>query len=103
MGRSSDLTAEERAEVVLALLRREEPMSILSKRYGVSETTLGRWRDDFVAAGTEGLASGKRRKLGEARRVERLEAAVVERDRVIGELTIANRILKQNGVPRAQT
>ncbi len=28
MGRASDLAAEERAEIVLALLRREEPMSV---------------------------------------------------------------------------
>jgi transposase-like protein len=96
MGRASDLTAEERAEIVLALLRREEPMSVLSKRYGVSETTLGRWRDDFIASGTQGLGSGKRRRPGEQRRVARLEAEVAERDRVIGELTIANRILKKN-------
>ncbi len=37
----------------------------------------------------------------EARRVERLEAAVVERDRVIGELTIANRILKKKRRPKS--
>lgn len=97
MGRASHLTTEERAEIVLALLRREEPMSVLSKRYGVSETTLGRWRDEFIASGTQGLGSGKRRGSGELRLVERLEAHVAERDRVIGELTIANRILKKSG------
>ena len=96
MGRASDLTAEERSEIVLALLRREEPLSVLSKRYGVSETTLDRWRDDFVASGREGLSSGKRRGAGEQGRLERLEAEVAERDRVIGALTIANRILKKN-------
>ena len=46
---------------------------------------------------TEGLSSGKRRRPGELRHLERLEAEVAERDRVIGELTIANRILKKNG------
>ena len=97
MGRAWQLTAEERAEIVLALLRREEPISVLSKRYGVSETTLGRWRDDFIASGTEGLSSGKRRRSGEQRHLQRLEAEVAERDRVIGELTIANRILKKSG------
>ncbi len=98
MGRASVLTADERSDIVLALLRREEPMSVLSRRYDVSETTLGRWRDDFIAAGMAGLASGKRRGPGAARRVASLEAAVAERDRVIGELTIANRILKKNGL-----
>ena len=101
MGRHSDLTVEQRREVILALLRREEPLSVLARRYGVSEMTLTRWRDEFIAAGTEGLASGKLRQSSEARRVERLESEIVERDRVIGELTIANRVLKKNGVPRA--
>ena len=99
MGRASKLTSEERAEIVLALLRREEPMSVLSKRHGVSETTLGRWRDDFIASGTLGLGSGKRRRPSELHHLARLEADVAERDRVIGELTIANRILKKNGFP----
>ena len=101
MGRPSDLTAEERTQIVLALLRREEPASVLARRHGISETTLGRWRDDFVAGGTEGLASGKHRKPGEAREVERLKAEVAERDQVIGELTIANRILKKTNGPGA--
>ncbi len=45
-----------------------------------------------------GLASGKRHNPGATGRIERLETAVAERDRVIGELTIANRILKKNGL-----
>lgn len=101
MGRRSEFTAEERVEIVLALLRREEPMSVLAKRHGVSETSLGRWRDEFIAAGTDGLARGTRRKAGETRAAQRLEAEIVERDRVIGELTIANRVLKKNGLSRA--
>ena len=96
MGRRSDLTSEERAEIVLALLRREEPLSVLAKRHGVSETSLGRWRDDFIAAGPQGLGSGKRRPPGPRHQLERLETEVAERDRVIGELTIANRILKKH-------
>ena len=100
MGRRSDLTVDERSEIVLALLRREEPLSVLARRHGVSETSLGRWRDDFIAAGTQGLGSGKRQPPGPRHHLERLESEVAERDRVIGELTIANRILKKNGLPR---
>ncbi len=86
--------AEERAQIVLALLRREEPSSVLAKRHGISENTLYRWREEFIAAGTNGLASGKKRQRVEAKRLARLESEIGERDRVIGELTIANRILK---------
>lgn len=94
MGRHADQSAEERAAIVLALLRREEPASVLAKRHGISENTLYRWRDEFVAAGTGGLVSGKNQRA-EAQRQARLESELAERDRVIGELTIANRILKK--------
>ncbi len=87
-------SAEERAQIVLALLRREEPASDLAKRHGISENTLYRWREEFIAAGTNGLATGKKKWVA-ANRLARLEAQIGERDRVIGELTIANRNLKK--------
>ncbi len=87
-------SAEERAQIVLALLRRDETASDLAKRHGISENTLYRWREEFIAAGTNGLAPGKKKWVA-ANRLDQLEAQIGERDRVIGELTIANRNLKQ--------
>ena len=95
MARQAGQSAEERAEIVLALLRREEPASVLARRHGVSENTLYRWREEFIAGGTAGLVSGKKPDRAAGHRVERLEADLAERDRVIGELTIANRLLKK--------
>lgn len=96
MGRRSELSISKRREAVLALLRREEPGAQLARRYGVSEQTLLRWRDDFLAGGEAALQS-KAGKGGapERRRVEELERQLAERDQVIGEITIANRILKK--------
>ena len=51
MGRTSDLSPAERRDIVLMMLRREEPITTLSRRYGVSENTLHRWRDDFFNGG----------------------------------------------------
>ena len=87
-------SAEERAQIVLSLLRREEPASDLARRHGISENTLYRWREEFITAGTSGLAPGKKMWVA-ANRLARLEAQIGERDRVIGELTIANRSLKR--------
>ena len=95
MAGPSNLTPEQRTEIVLALLRREEPVSILTRRNGVSSKTLTQWKDDFIAAGTAGLAAGKRQASDNAKRLADFESAVAERDRVIGELTIANVILKK--------
>jgi transposase-like protein len=74
MARKSELKVEERMEVVLALLRREESAAELSRRHQVSEATIYRWRDAFLAAGKAGL--GKPEGSAEAaatRRIEQLE------------------------------
>ena len=95
MAGHSKLSVSERREVVLALLRREEPGSALARRYGISEATLYRWRDEFLAGGEASLSNGKGKGDPRDRRVAELEKKLSERDRVIGELTIANRILKK--------
>ncbi len=95
MGKRSDLTAAQRREAVLLLLRREEPAAKLARRYGVSEQTLYRWRDEFLAGGEAALAGGKGGADSRDREIKQLKKDVERRDQVIGELTIANRILKK--------
>ncbi|MBF0132748.1 MAG: transposase [Magnetococcales bacterium] len=55
MAKASDLTPEQRVEIVLALLRRDEPASILARRHGISTNTLSQWREKFLAGGTNNL------------------------------------------------
>jgi transposase len=59
MPKHSELSAPQRREAVLALLRREEPATQLARRWGVSEQTLYRWRDEFLAGGEAALAHGE--------------------------------------------
>ncbi len=96
MAKKSELKAEERLEVVLALLRREESAAALSRRYQVSEVTIYRWRDVFLAAGKTGLAKPDgSAEAAAARRIEQLEGELAKRAQIIGELSIANDILKK--------
>ena len=95
MGSRSKLTVPERREIVLSLLRREEPATVLARRYGISENTLYRWRDEFMTAGEAALANGKGKADPRNRQIVELTKQLSERDKVIGELTIANRLLKK--------
>jgi transposase len=96
MGKKSELGVSERREVVLMLLRREEPAAVLARRYGISEQTLYRWRDDFLAAGEAALMGAKNGTDARNRQIEELKRELARRDQVIGELTIANRLLKKS-------
>ena len=59
MGKKSNLSVPEQREVVLMMLRREEPVAVLARRYGVSESALYRWRDLFLQGGEAALGHGK--------------------------------------------
>ena len=53
------LSSADRRQIVLMILRKEEPLAVLSRRFNVSETALYRWKDDFLAAGEEAPAYGR--------------------------------------------
>jgi transposase-like protein len=92
--KKSDLSAAERAQLVLQLLSKEEPAAQIARRAGVSEHTLYRWREEFISGGKARLA-GRGVGTRQERQLERLKAELAERDQVIGEVTVANRILKK--------
>ena len=95
MGKRSEVPVSQRREAVLAWLRKEEPAAAIARRHGVSEPTLYRWRDDFLGGGEAALTNGKGAATAVDRRVAELEQQIEKRDQVIGELTIANRVLKK--------
>lgn len=93
MGRPSSLTESKRLELVLALLRKEAPGSELARRYGVSEPTMYRWRDEFLEAGKSAL--GSKKGSTEAAEIKRLKSELAERNQLIGEYVYANDFLKK--------
>ena len=48
MSKKSSLGARERTALILQLLAKEEPAVQIAGRAGVSETTLYRWREQFL-------------------------------------------------------
>ena len=93
MSKKQGPSAEKKLQAVLSLLRKEEPAAKIARRYGVSDASLYRWRDEFLASGKAALAGQKNNGADQTTRM--LQKEIEERDRVIGELTIANRILKK--------
>lgn len=100
MGRPSQVPLEQHEEAVLRLLRKKEPVEALSRRFQVSEQTLYRWRDKFLAGERARLAGRDRQSEVAEQRIARLEKEVARRAQVIGELLIANEIFKNADVPR---
>jgi transposase-like protein len=94
MGKKSELGAAERAQLVLRLLSKEEPAVQIARRAGISEQTLYRWRDEFIRGGKQSL-NGRSGEALQAKEIAKLERQLADRDQVIGELTIANRIFKK--------
>lgn len=97
MPKKSILTPEQRAQLVLRLLSKEEPAVQIARRAGISEQTLYRWRDEFISAGKQAM-NGRGARAEQVKTIERLVGELAERDQVIGELTIANRIFKKLSV-----
>ena len=73
---------QRKSEAVLRLLRGED-LELVSREYGVTAARLSQWREDFLAAGQQGLK--KRTQDQRDEQIARLQAKV-------GELTMANEL-----------
>ena len=92
MAKRISMTEQERGELVLRLLRNEVTAGELACEHSISEPTLYQWRNAFRDAGFASLADGRRRNDVNKRHQREL----AKRDQVIGELTVANRVVKKS-------
>ncbi|MGH8657377.1 MAG: helix-turn-helix domain-containing protein [Gammaproteobacteria bacterium] len=77
MSKKVELSAEERAQLVLRMLSKEEPAVQIARRAGVAEQTLYRWRDEFISAGKRGL-NGRGAEALQGKEIARLSAQLAE-------------------------
>jgi len=85
------MTGEQRTQLLLRLLSKEEAAAQIAPRAGISKQTLYRWRDEFLRGGAAALA-GRGSGDPQAEEPAKLHGQLAERDQVIGGMTIANRI-----------
>jgi transposase len=79
-------SAGKKTEVVLRLLRGES-LEELSREFGVEAHRLAAWRDDFLAAGKQGLKGQRPDRSPDDR-------ALKQAERKIGQLTMENEVLR---------
>lgn len=87
--------------IVLSVLTGESTQAEAARRHGISETSIGKWKDQFLHGGREGLAQG----AGAARptgREARLAEEIDDLTRALGEAHVGLRALKR-GEPSAMT
>lgn len=84
------ISIEDKMAIVLACIKGKEPISTLARRHDISETAIYRWKDQFLEGARQGLINNKK-----DNRLLEFEKELLERDRIIGELSVANKILKK--------
>lgn len=96
MGRGPVHPVETKLKIVLSVLGGECSQADAARRHGISETSIGKWRDQFLAGGKAGLAAG-----GGAVKPTGREARLVEEiddlTRALGEAHVELRALKRGG------
>ncbi len=95
MGRPAKHSVDFKTRVVLSVLRGEMTGAEAARRHGVSETSVGKWKEQFVTAGRVGLEpTGAARASGEQ---TRLAAQVDDLTHALGEAHVELRLLKREG------
>lgn len=83
-------------KIVLSVLAGESTQAEAARRHGVSETSIGKWKEQFVAAGRQGLEHGDRAGKPTGREA-RLVEEVDELTRALGEAHVELRAFKRGG------
>lgn len=94
MTRPPLMSAGKKTLVVVSILRGEVTMADAARREGVSQTSIAKWRDRFLAGGQAALSAGSH---GTSSRETRLVAEVEELTSALGEAHMELRLWRKKG------
>lgn len=94
MTRPPLMSAEKKTLIVVSILRGEVTMADAARREGVSQTSIAKWRDRFLAGGQAALSAGSH---GTSSRETRLVAEVEELTSALGEAHMELRLWRKKG------
>ncbi|MBC6467238.1 helix-turn-helix domain-containing protein [Actinomadura alba] len=98
MSRPPQFPVEDRLRIVLSVLAGELTIAEAARRYKTSETSIGKWKAQFLEAGRQGLgAGGSSRPSG---REEQLEAEIAGLHTALGEAHVQLRVWKKSAEGR---
>jgi transposase len=86
-------------KIVLSVLQGESTQAEAARRHGVSETSIGKWREQFLSAGRQGLELGDRAAKPTGQEA-RLAEEIDDLTRALGEAHVELRALKRGGPAR---
>jgi transposase-like protein len=84
MGRRSNFTAKQKAEIVLSVLTKQVTIAEACRRHGLTETTFARWREQALTGAEQGLED----RGGRSGREAELEREIAMLERQLGQVTL---------------
>jgi transposase len=95
MSRPPVKSPDEKLRIALTVVRGEVSISEAARREGVSETSIAKWRDQFLEGARQGLAAGAKTVRDPVR--SQLEAECEQLKAALGEAHAELRVLKKGG------
>jgi transposase len=95
MARPPMFKVQEKQRIVLSVLRGECSVAEAARRNRCSETSIAKWREQFVQGGAHALEHGSRQ--GPTAREAQLERELAEVTSALGEAHVELRLLKRDG------
>ncbi len=96
MGRPAKHSVDFKTRVVLGVLRGETSAAEAARRHGVSETSIGKWKEQFLLGGRSGLESGSSTAKATGREA-RMAEEIDDLTRALGEAHVELRAVKRGG------
>lgn len=96
MARPPKHPVDVKLKIVLSVLSGESSIAEAARRHGISQTSIGKWKEQFVLGGREGLQHGGASAKTTGREAQ-LEAEVDDLTRALGEVHVELRAIKRGG------
>ena len=87
---------ETKLKIVLSVLSGESSQAEAARRHGISETSIGKWKEQFLDGGRHGLEHGAAAAKPTGREA-RMAEEIDELTRALGEAHVELRALKRGG------